>query len=415
MYRLKIVFKSDSFGYGVASIIQQIIPLAFLPLLMIFYSPKDFGVFASFTALSSMLVIFSTLRFEYCIHMSHSKDEQLSILYLGCFTSLLLVIFLVLSFPWVSKLSGWWKGYGIYVIIYTFFLAVGSAIYLYFNRIGLLNLIAKIKTVNVIIVAFLSLVMGFFNINDGLILSVLIASTINITWCLYEIKKTRKLISFDMMILASVAVKYFKQVKFILPSHLMNALYLNAPVLVISNIFGNEVSGIYSLSQKIVKAPVLFVGIAASEIFRSKVAKIIDHDGCINGIVQSIIKWASILSLIFGVMIFFLGKPVSHLLPSEWGDIYIYVIAMLPISMSQFIVNPIFPLYSILGRNDKEFNLNSFLFLTVIGWCLVNLMFKVDIINSLLLLSISTSIIYLIIILDINRMAKKYEDRKIYN
>ena len=65
-------FAKDVLKLTGGTVVAQAIALGFLPILTRIYSPEDFGILTLYIAISGILVVFATLRFEAAIMLPAS-------------------------------------------------------------------------------------------------------------------------------------------------------------------------------------------------------------------------------------------------------------------------------------------------------------------------------------------------------
>ncbi|MCH1547304.1 MAG: oligosaccharide flippase family protein, partial [Flavobacteriaceae bacterium] len=73
--------------------IAQAIPIAISPILTRIYSPEDFGVFALYLSISSIIAIGATGRYELAINLPAKDEDAIQILWLSCILTLLVSFF----------------------------------------------------------------------------------------------------------------------------------------------------------------------------------------------------------------------------------------------------------------------------------------------------------------------------------
>ncbi len=104
-------FRSNFIKIAKANTLAQLLPLLVAPLLTRLYTPDDFGALALFSAAASLLLAFSTWRFDWSVPNTSSETLTATLLSLG-FAALLIfgtTSFLVLWF-WGEQLT-FWKGF----------------------------------------------------------------------------------------------------------------------------------------------------------------------------------------------------------------------------------------------------------------------------------------------------------------
>ncbi|MCX7729521.1 MAG: hypothetical protein N2203_08630, partial [Bacteroidia bacterium] len=156
-------------------VIAQIIALLFSPILTRIYNPTDYALLGIMLASSNVLFEFYTLKYDRTIVISSKKIISINLLFLCLIISFLMtLITLVINYylidynalyklhPQISILK--------YILpIITFFMAIVTSYYFWFQRISKYDSIAVNKIFQITIISLLSLLLGIFNIQNGLV------------------------------------------------------------------------------------------------------------------------------------------------------------------------------------------------------------------------------------------------------
>jgi O-antigen/teichoic acid export membrane protein len=98
--KLKSEFTRNVLTLMTGTTIAQAIPIAISPILTRIYTPEDFGIFALFIAISSIVGSIVNGRYELAIMLPKKDEDAINILVLGLiitsFISLLLLILIIL-------------------------------------------------------------------------------------------------------------------------------------------------------------------------------------------------------------------------------------------------------------------------------------------------------------------------------
>ena len=90
------------------SILAQAIPLIVAPILTRLYTPEEFGVYALFFSIVSILTIVATARYEMAIMLPKSNRTSMSIVYLSATISILISLFtFVLVLAFYKNINEW--------------------------------------------------------------------------------------------------------------------------------------------------------------------------------------------------------------------------------------------------------------------------------------------------------------------
>jgi O-antigen/teichoic acid export membrane protein len=106
-------FRSNFFKIAKANVWAQLLPLLAAPLLTRLYTPEDFGALALFSAAVSLLLAFSSWRFDWSVPNTSSKILAAALLLLG---SVALLFFSCVTFfvlwNWAEQWT-FWKGFDV--------------------------------------------------------------------------------------------------------------------------------------------------------------------------------------------------------------------------------------------------------------------------------------------------------------
>ena len=107
---LKGKFARNLLTLGFGTIIAQLIPILASPLLTRLYSPDEFGLFANFLGILSILLVFYTGKFDLAVILPKQDNEAINIAFLSfflivCLTVITLIFFLLLGEKVVSILN----------------------------------------------------------------------------------------------------------------------------------------------------------------------------------------------------------------------------------------------------------------------------------------------------------------------
>jgi O-antigen/teichoic acid export membrane protein len=258
--------------------IAQAIPIAISPILTRIYTPEDFGVFALYMSIASIIAVVATGRYELAVMLPKKDSEAINIMALSFFIVILislscfLIIFSfnneltkILNTP---EISNW-----LYLIPFTVLLTgIYQSLNYWYNRKKNYQLIARNKVFQSTTVAGSNLGFGFNGFGtSGLILSMIIgqslATFLIIKKFLKNIKNIKNINKKKMIV---VARKYKNFPTFNAPHALMNVLTFNMPIFMISYFFGSISTGFFALANKVLLLPMgLFIS-SFGQVFLQK-------------------------------------------------------------------------------------------------------------------------------------------------
>lgn len=314
--------KQSSFARDVlhlmsGTMVAQAIPILLTPLLSRCFSPADFGLYALFTSISSILVVVATLRLEYAIMLpdreTGARKIVLTIVVFACFFCLLLFFLLLgigqrlIVFFNIQSL----KGVLLLIPCYVFIVALVNIFRFYRNRQQLFLLIRNVTIGESAVRGASNLLIGFtWKFPAGLIISQLIASffslavLVNREWhmLVHEAKR------FTFKDIFSVFKRYKKHLLFLMPGGILNLYSIQVPLYFIAYFYSTEIVGQYSIGLRVVGLPMLFLSSAVVESFRQRAMDIYQRTGNLRPFFIRYIKrmcWLSFLPF----LLLFLGAP----------------------------------------------------------------------------------------------------------
>lgn len=291
--------------------IAQAIPIAISPILTRIYTPSDFGVLALFVAISSIVAVIATLRYELAIVQPHSDEDAATLVVLSATTATVIsLLLLIIIHVFNAELQLWLGsaevGPWLYLVpVSVLFTGLYQSLNYWHTRKKLFKSIAISKVNQGVGTAVVQVGTGLGAIGSagliwGYILGQLIALITLIKKSLSDDKKTFRNVKYEQIKLN--AIRYQKMPKYSTFGALADNLSLQMPVLVISKFYDMAQTGMFSLTFRVLSLPMSLVSGALSQVLLQKISKM-HHDS------PSQIK-AAILKLFFvllAIMIPFIG------------------------------------------------------------------------------------------------------------
>lgn len=294
----------------------QALPIAVSPILTRLYSPEDFGVFAIYMALVSIMGVLVTGRYELAILIPKQDRDAIHIAALSAGLSvmmslvlLLIVIFLnqeIAQLLGAPELATWLY----WLPASTLLSGIYQSLNYWSNRKGQYKRLAISRIVQSGSASLGQLGGGFVGLGvSGLIGGQLVGQTLStavITTLIYredkeEIQAIRK------NRLVALAMKNINFPKYMIPGQLFNVASGHAPLFALSILFGPVVAGFYSLSQRILEAPMSLVGGAIGDVYRAEAAKIYQLKGNCLDVYKATMRNLLLVSLFVAVPVAFFG------------------------------------------------------------------------------------------------------------
>jgi O-antigen/teichoic acid export membrane protein len=338
--------------------IAQAIPIAISPILTRIYTPEDFGIFALYMSVASILSVVATGRYELAIMLPKKDEDAINIVALSIlisffvsFIALLIVFFFnaqITNLLGNPKISSW-----LYFVPLTVLLTgVYQSFNYWSNRKKNYRRLAITRVVQSTTIASSNLGMGFGGFGaSGLIMSTLlgqgIATTVlgRLVWRDDKkiFKRVRKLKMFALM------KKYKKLPIFNLPNALIDGFRLSGIMILIAKFFTTATLGQFSLAWKMVQTPMSLIGSSLAQVFFHKIT-VTSKDELYPIVKKFILKGVLLSTPIFLLIYFFSTDIFIYIFGLKWklaGDI---ASILSPWIFLNFISSPLSILYIVLGK-----------------------------------------------------------------
>jgi O-antigen/teichoic acid export membrane protein len=384
--------------------IAQAIPIAISPILTRIYTPEDFGVFALYMSIASIIAAVATGRYELAIMLPKKDEDAVNIVVLSIGISFMISVFCFLiiyifnsdisSLFENSEISTW-----LYFIPFTVMLTgLYQSFNFWHNRSKNYKNLSKARIMQSTTTAGTNLTMGTLIMGPiGLVLGNLFGQ---ITSIFYLAKKTYLLdkkvfienISFIKIL--TLAKRYKKFPQYDALATLFNISAHQSAHIFFNIFFGAISSGYYYLVQKIFGLPILLIAASIQDVFKEKMTIIYNSGGNSREFFINTLKKLFLLALIPSVLIYFFAVDVfMFFFGEQWKSAGEFVQILTPAFFLRFISFPLSFMFYIAEKQHYNI-IGQFLLLVVILFSFLlgknyGVTFTVE------LISIFTSIFYL--------------------
>ncbi len=340
--------------------IAQAIPIAISPVLTRIYTPEDFGMFALYMSVASIISVIATGRYEMAIMLPKEDEDAVNIVALSIiisffvsFISLAIVFFfnaqitILLGNP---EISNWLYFIPITVLLTGFYQSFNY----WSNRKKQYKRLATNRVMRSGTTAVVNMSMGFGGFgSSGLILGGVLGQGVatsalgRMVWREDKglLENISKLKMFAMM------RKYKKLPMFNLPNAVIDGFRLSGISILIAKFFTTATLGQFALAWKIVQTPMSLIGSSLSQVFFQKISSANKSD--LNSLVKIFIIKASLIALpIFLIIYFFAVDIFIFIFGENWKLAGEIASVMTPWLFLNFITSPISTLFIVLNRQD---------------------------------------------------------------
>ena len=379
--------------------ISQLIPFLVTPILTRLYLPSEFGEYAIYIAIVSILYVFATGRYELALLNTNNKKELNNLFFIPIILSMIfnisLLIFLIIFGDFILNKIQYdslmeWK---LLIPLSIFIMTIFQTIYFLFNKQEKYNLMAINLVIQSLSIAISNIYFGINNLGIGLIGSYVIGqlvASIIIVLNLFRLKT----IDLRVINLKGMKVQLIEHINFpryLILSHLSNRLGLQSSIILFTKYYNSEQVGNFSLTHRILKTPLALFGNTIGQVFRQKASvQLKKNQECKKLYLYTFLILFLIGLLPFSIIFLYSEEIFIFVLGEEWKQAGFYAQLLTPMLFAQFCAGPLTSIFMLSGKQkiDLYWQLTT-LMLSVITIILTSIYFK-----SIEISIISYSLVY---------------------
>lgn len=352
-----MIFGKSEFSKNVLTLvtgtaIAQAIPIAISPILTRIYSPEDFGIFALYLSITSVISVIATARYEFAITLPEKEEDAYNLVWLSLsivvVVSLLLLLIIILFNSEIGILLGNEEiNFWLYLApITVLFSGVYQTFNYWFNRQRMYKSLSKSRVLQTSLSSASNLGIGSLVKSgpSGLICGNIVGQG---AAALYFIFNFNKIKSFDVSSINFNEMKSMGKRYINFPKYDALAAFFNISSAQITHIFFNSffsatISGHYYLVQKIFNAPIALLAGAVQDVFKMEVVTLHIAKGNTRKLFITTLKKLFLLSLVPFVLIFFFAEDIFVIVfGKDWAVAGNYVKIMAPVFFIRFLSFPL--------------------------------------------------------------------------
>ena len=323
--------------------IAQAIPIAISPILTRIYTPEDFGVFALYLAIVSILVVFTTGQYDLAIMLPKYEKSAISIvklsLIINTIFSISIFIVIFIFFDFFQSLSDKNSlGYFLYFIpLSVFLIGCYNTMNYWLNRKKQYKMLSTNKVIQSLTSSTSSMTLGIQNFGkDGLIISQLLAQAVVVALLIKKIKMSFLFQSFEKLKIIAIARRYIKFPKITMMQSFFSNTTAELPIIIISSFFALKDAGFYSLAQRVVASPISIISSSFFQVFYQSFTTEKNKQKFYK---MKFIKINAVLLPPFILLWFFMEPLFGFVFGEEWVIAGVYSQIILPLLYMKFLSN----------------------------------------------------------------------------
>jgi O-antigen/teichoic acid export membrane protein len=356
--------------------IAQAIPLAISPILTRLYSPDDFGVFALYLSISSVLSVIATGRYEFAITLPAKDEDAVQILWLSCAISFIVslitfIIILLFNSDIATALGNERIAIWLYAIPVTVFLSgICQSFNYWFNRKRKYSKLSKNRVIQTMSSSSVNLSVGYVSKGGtfGLIVGNVIGQIASAIFFIHSFfnKNSENKFNFKKPKVIALAKRYRNFPKYDVMASFFNISSNQITHIFYNSFFSSVIAGYFYLTQKIIQVPVTLIAGAIQDVFKMEIVTVHLKNGDTRNLFLKTAKKLFLLALLPTIVIYFFAVDLFALVfGEEWRVAGEYAKIFTPVFFLRFIS---FPLSYMLYVKEKQlYNIiGQFLLLTAV-------------------------------------------------
>jgi O-antigen/teichoic acid export membrane protein len=344
--------------------LAQAIPIAISPILTRIYTPNEFGFFAFYIAITSILVVMVTGRYEMAILLPKKDSDAMNLVALSATLSFFVsfIIFIVImifneeivSLIGVPELSVWLY----WVPVSTLLMGIYQSLNYWSNRKSHYKRLAVSRVVQSSSTGAAQLAgainsIGITGLVGGQLFGQVFSTGVLSKLIYNEDSSVIKKIKFSRVIF--LAKKYADFPKFLIFAHGFNTASGQMPALLLNALFNSATAGFFMLTQRVMGAPMTLVASAIGDVFRQEASYAYVNKGSCREIYIRTFKKLLIISCLPSVIFFFIAPELfSKVFGEEWRVAGEYAQILSPVFFLRFIASPLSVMFMIAEKQKLD-------------------------------------------------------------
>jgi len=351
-------------GWNAAGLVGgQAIVLAATPLLARTYSPAEFGLYAGFYAIASVLYVVAGLRFEIAVPnvAEHDAGHAALLVLLASWACALVgaVVLAAGAAGTLGEILGSPKLPWLLLLVLLFAGAAQTRVYLAV-RSGDFRINALYRLLNPSVFVLAALTLPALGLIGAYVLGLAVA--VPFLWA------CRREVGRSVSGALAVARANVSAPTRLLPAALLDASAVALPVVFIGSIYGASPAGEYSQVQRLAVGPILLLAAAAAHPIHSLASRLMQSGDPLWPVFRTTVASLVAVGLAWSALVAAAGSPaLALLLGPQWRTDEGFVLIILVSALARFVASPASAMLLALGRHGTLFLWQAGLFVWVVG------------------------------------------------
>ncbi|MBM3165771.1 MAG: oligosaccharide flippase family protein [Bacteroidetes bacterium] len=309
------------------TVVAQFIPILLQPFLRRIYTPEDFGVFAVYASLLGIVVSVSSLRYESTVMLPRKDEDAANLVIISWGISFLMAVLTSLLFFFFGEHLLAWFELDSHALWLFYFLPASIFFYSCYQSVNyylIRKKAFKVSSINKVVrrggEGIVQMCMGVNFRSLGLIFGAIIGDLMNFISGFFQLRRNGFQFEWVKKAKMVALLKRYKDFPIYntLPAFL-NTMSLSLPVLMVSNFYGEKITGYLDLSRMVLALPLALVSVSVSQVLFQYLSERIRERKSISGQIKKTAKFLGVIAVTMVLAGYFLSVPVFKLVfGDEW-------------------------------------------------------------------------------------------------
>ncbi|MEI7726655.1 MAG: oligosaccharide flippase family protein [Bacteroidota bacterium] len=322
-------FIKNSFKLVAGTAVAQAISFLVSPVITRLYTPADFGTFTFIISIVGGFGLIATLRYEMAVVLPKEEKHAVNIVFMSlgiafamCLAIAVGVLAINMWFAESPVINPAYKTWLYVIPVMVLLLAAGNVLQNWFNRQKEYKTLALSKVINSVGNNAVTLYLGFVGIGVwGLLLGNFTGLLLfNLLFVFVIFRRYHGRLSlYDRSSHMPLARQYRDLPLANTPQMLVELIQIYGIVFLLQAFFSSEVLGWYSLSQRLLQAPMWLIGTSLCQIYYKDASERFALDGNITDLLKKAIKMSAIVAFPVLIVMITIGPWLIGLIfGSSW-------------------------------------------------------------------------------------------------
>jgi len=377
------------------TMLSQLIPIAFTPVLTRIFAPDDFGIFAFYLSIVVIICAFNSGKYEQSIPLVADEEQADNLLvgtllFIGCITIVLYILVYLVYLLEITQLNKLGDLIWLLPLSAALMSAYQTLIY-WHNRKSNFKKISKNLSIQSLINVLVSLFFGMLGVKAGLVFGDLFAKLYS------SINLFGKLEKINWKLIKSNYIQHSDSPKYLVPATLLNATAKQLPIIIFGLLFLPKTIGFLLVAQRVFQSPIGIVSASLSQVLLNKMSVDFREKGNCKSIYNKSFLFLSVLPLPAAVIIYlFIDPLVLFVFGKDWVDLGLLIKILFPFYYIYFISGTLNIVLIASGKKKINLLMQIIYFISTIILVLLCYLYKLDSIQAVTIYSITSSISFLI-------------------